>query len=104
MKCHIALRNELSSWDDYTTALMCAFPHLVSTSRDMSLQLLKYCLQDTTESFTEYYILILDLCRKYDSYMPDLQIADWLKARMKLDLYEKLQGEEFTTPETFNNY
>ena len=97
MKWHIALRNELSSWNHYTTALTSAFPHLVSTSRDINLRLLKYCLQDITESFTEYYTLILNLCRKYNPYIPHPQIADWLKAGMKLKLYETLQSENFTT-------
>ena len=63
----------------------------------MNLQLLKYCLQDTTESFTEYYTLILTLCRKYDPYIPNPHIANWLKAGMELELYETLRSENFTT-------
>ena len=31
--------------------------------------------------------------------MTDLQMVDWLKASMKIALCEKLQGEDFLTPQ-----
>ena len=49
--------------------------------------------------FTEYYTSIVDLCQKYDPHISDLQIIDWLKAGMKISLYEKFQGVEFTIPQ-----
>ena len=52
-----------------------------------------------TEAFTEYYTAIIDLCHKHNQQMGDLQIIDWLKAGMNLKLYERLQGEEFATPQ-----
>ena len=67
----------------------------------MNLQLLKSCIQGNTESFTEYHASIIDLCHKYDTDMTNLQILDWLKAGMKMPLYEKLQDEEFLTPQDF---
>lgn len=99
LKWHLAHRDSLLSWDEYTTAIIDAFPQLVSSSRDMNLQLLKDRKQGETESFTEYYESIIDLCRKHDTDMTDLQTIDWLKAGMKITLYEKLQGEDFTTPQ-----
>ncbi|CAF1626219.1 unnamed protein product, partial [Adineta ricciae] len=50
-------------------------------------------------TFTDYYTSILGLCHKHDPEITDLQVLDWLKAGMSLSLYERLQGEEFTTPQ-----
>ncbi|CAF2848303.1 unnamed protein product [Rotaria sp. Silwood2] len=101
LKWHLTHREDLLSWDDYTNAIADAFPQIVTTSRDMNLQLLKDRKQGDNESFTEYYASIIDLYRKHDTDMTDLQIIDWLKAGMKITLYERLQGEDFITPQTF---
>ncbi|CAF4931371.1 unnamed protein product, partial [Rotaria sp. Silwood1] len=99
LKWHLAHRDELSSWTKYTNPIIAAFPHAITTSRDLNLQLLKDRKQGDNEPFTEYYGSIIDLCRKHDSDMTDLQIIDWLKAGMKITLYDKLQGEDFATPQ-----
>ena len=99
LKWHLLHRDELSSWDDYLGALTSAFPHLITTSRDMNLKLLRGGKQGNDKSFIDYYTSIVDLCCKHAAEMPDVQIIDWLKAGMKLTLYEKLQGEEFATPQ-----
>ena len=99
LKWHLLHRNDLSSWDDYLGALTPAFPLLITTSRDMNLKLLRDRKQSNDESFIDYYTSIVNLCRKHAAEMPDVQIIDWLKAGMKLTLYEKLQGEEFATPQ-----
>ena len=99
LKWHITHREELATWDAYTRALSAAFPRLQTASRDMNLQLLKNRLQTTTESFTQYYNAILALCRQHQPDMDDRQIVDWLKAGMTITLYERLQGEEFATPQ-----
>ena len=65
----------------------------------MNLQLLRSRLQGNDESFTDYYNSIIDLCHKYDTTMTDLQMVDWLKVGMKIALCEKLQGEDFLTPQ-----
>jgi hypothetical protein len=99
LKWHLAHRDELSSWEDYTAAITTAFPRIITMSRDMNLQMLKDRKQLENESFTEYYTSIVDFCQKHDPDMTDLQIIDWLKAGMKITLYEKLQGEEFARPQ-----
>jgi len=99
LKWHLAHRDHLSSWDDYVQAITSAFPRLIITSRDMNLTMLRERKQGDTECFTEYYTSVSDLCRKYDPDMTDLQIIDWLKAGMQITLYEKLQGDDFTTPQ-----
>ncbi|CAF1237434.1 unnamed protein product [Rotaria sordida] len=63
----------------------------------MNLKMLRDRKQGDTESFTEYYASVVDLCHKNDPNMADLQIIDWLKADIKLKLYERVQGEEFAT-------
>ena len=67
----------------------------------MNIKLLRDRKQGNDESFIDYYTSIVDPCRKHAAEMPDVQIIDWLKAGMKLALYEKLQGEEFATPQAF---
>jgi hypothetical protein len=99
MKWHLAHREDLTTWDAYTRAIRAAFPRLQTASRDMNLQMLKNRLQTATESFTEYDNAILILCRQHDPDMDDRQVVDWLKAGMAITLYERLQGEEFTTPQ-----
>ncbi|CAF2802529.1 unnamed protein product [Rotaria sp. Silwood2] len=99
LKWHLVHRNELSSWDDYVAAITSAFPRLITTSRDMNLKLLRDRKQGDAERFIDYYTSIIDLCRKHAVDMTDIQIIDWLKAGMKIQLYEKLQGEEFDTPQ-----
>jgi len=99
LKWHLAHRAQLSSWDEYTEAITAAFPRLITTSRDMNLKKLKDRKQGDTESFIDYYTSVIDLCRKHDADMDDLHIIDWLKAGMQIHLYEKLQGEEFQTPQ-----
>ena len=99
MKWHLLHRNELYSWDDYLGVLTSAFPHLITTSRDMNLKLLRDRKQGNDESFIDYYTSTVDLCCKHAADMPDVQIIDWLKTGMKLTLYEKLQGEEIATPQ-----
>lgn len=100
LKWHFAHREDLNQWHDYTTALRTAFPQVITTSRDMNLQMLRNRKQKDSESFTEYYASILELCRQHDSDMADPQLIDWLKAGMKLTLYERLQGEDFPTPQS----
>ncbi len=56
----------------------------------MNLQKLHDRKQHDTESFTEYYVSILEFCRQHSPDMADVQIVDWLKADMKLNLYEQL--------------
>lgn len=99
LKWHLAHRDDLGSWNEYIAALASAFPRLTTTSRDMNLKLLRDRKQNDTEAFTEYYTAIIDLCHKHNQQMGDLQIIDWLKAGMNLKLYERLQGEEFATPQ-----
>ncbi|CAF1497821.1 unnamed protein product [Adineta ricciae] len=99
LKLHLSHRDQLQGWDDYCVALVAAFPHVETTSRDMNLKLLRDRKQGITESFTDYYTAIFALCYKHDDEMTDLQILDWLKAGMNLQLYERLQGEEFVTPQ-----
>jgi hypothetical protein len=99
LKWHLSHRDQLEHWEAYHAALVAAFPYVETTSRDMNLKLLRDRKQGVTESFTDYYTSILGLCRKHDADMTDLQILDWLKAGMSIQLYERLQGEEFTTPQ-----
>ncbi|CAF1540749.1 unnamed protein product [Adineta ricciae] len=98
LRWHLANRDQLDEWDAYSIALVEAFPHIETTSRDMNLKLLRDRKQGSTESFTDYYASILDLCRKHNADMTDLQILDWIKAGMSLNLYERIQGEEFVHP------
>jgi hypothetical protein len=100
LKWHLAHRDDLVSWDDYTRSISSAFPRAITTSRDMNLKMLQDRKQGDSESFTPYYTSVVNLCHQYDPDMPDLQIIDWIKAGMKLNLYERLQGEEFLTPQT----
>ena len=81
-------------------AIELAFPQLTTTSRDMNLQLLKNRIQGSAEAFITYYNAVLALCRQHDRAMADVQIVDWLKAGMRLALFEKLHGEEFLTPQS----
>lgn len=99
LKWHIAHRDELATWEGYTQAITSAFPRPVIVSRDMNLKMLRERKQGDNESFTDYYISVVDLCHKHDPDMTDLQIIDWLKAGMHLKLYEKFQGDDFTTPQ-----
>lgn len=99
LKWHLAHREQLPSWNEYLTTIKSAFPLLVTTSRDMNLKMLRDRKQHDYESFIDYYSAVLDLCQKHVSNMPDHQVIDWLKAGMKITLYEKLQGEEFATPQ-----
>ncbi|CAF0940209.1 unnamed protein product [Rotaria sordida] len=99
LKWHLAHREELSSWNEYLNAITSAFPPLITTSRDMNLKMLRDRKQADTEPFINYYTSVVALCQKHVSDMPDDQIIDWLKAGMKVTLYEKLQGEEFPTPQ-----
>ena len=99
LKWHLAHREGLATWEGYIVALESAFPRISTTSRDMNLKMLRDRKQGDTEAFTGYYTSVVALCHKHDSAMADLQIIDWLKAGMNLKLYERLQGEEFTTPQ-----
>lgn len=99
LRWHLAHRDRLEDWDTYHAALLDAFPYVETTSRDMNLKMLRDRKQGSTESFTDYYTSILDLCRKHDAEMTDLQLIDWLKAGMSLKLYERIQGEEFINPQ-----
>jgi hypothetical protein len=99
LKWHLAHREQLESWNEYTTTIKSAFPHHITTSRDMNLKMLRERKQGGNEAFTDYYTSVMDLCHKHDPDMTDLQIIDWMKAGMELKLYEKLQGEDFTTPQ-----
>ena len=51
LKWHLAHREDLASWADYTTAISAAFPRFLPTSRDMNLQMLKTRKQLNNESF-----------------------------------------------------
>jgi len=99
LKWHLTHRDALLAWDEYIQAIAAGFPHPITTSRDMNLKLLRDRKQGPAESFIEYYTSMVDLCRKHDPQMANVQIIDWLKAGMKLNLYERLQGEEFNTPQ-----
>jgi hypothetical protein len=98
LKWHLVNREALNAWADYTRAIELAFPQLNTTSRDMNLQLLKNRTQGPTEPFHLYYHAVADLCRQHNPDMDDIQVVDWLKAGMRLELFEKLQGDEFLTP------
>ena len=100
LQWHLTHRDRLVNWADYTKDLEQAFPRVLTTSRDMNLQLLKNRAQGSTESFTDYYTSVLTLCRQHTPEMPDLQIVDWLKVGMTFALFEKLQEEEFITPQS----
>lgn len=99
LQWHMTHRNQLLTWDEYITALSDAFPRTVTTSRDMNLQKLRDRKQGDTEAFTDYYNSILELCRQHNPDMAAPQIIDWLKSGMKLTLYERLQGEDFPSPQ-----
>lgn len=99
LKWHLAHRDQLEDWNAYIEAITTAFPRIIITSRDMNLKMLRERKQGNNESFTEYYTSVIHLCRKHDPQMVDLQIIDWLKAGMQINLYEKLQGDDFTTPQ-----
>ena len=98
LKWHLVNREAFPEWRDYTRAIELAFPQLTATSRDMNLQLLKNRVQGPTESFNIYYNAVVELCRQHNPDMTDVQVVDWLKAGMRIDLFEKLQGNEFLTP------
>ena len=100
LQWHLINRDRLPTWPEYTSQLELAFPRALTTSRDMNLQLLKSRTQGATEAFTDYYTAVLALCRQHTPEMPDLQIVHWLKAGMTVTLFEKLQGEEFVTPQS----
>ena len=95
LKWHLSHLDDLLFWDTYTAEIPAVFSYFATTSREMSLQLLRKRIQGDTESFSEYYTSIIDLCHKYDTHMTDLQIVDRLKAGIKIALYEKLQDEDF---------
>lgn len=98
LKWHLVNREAFPEWEDYTRAIELAFPQLTATSRDMNLQRLKNRVQGPTEPFNLYYNAVVELCRQHNPEMTDLQVVDWLKAGMRIDLFEKLQGNEFLTP------
>ena len=58
LKRHLTHRDDLLSWDDYTTAITSAFSYLATTSHDINLQLLRSRLQGNDESFTDYSITL----------------------------------------------
>jgi hypothetical protein len=98
LKWHLVNREAFTEWQDYTHAIELAFPQLTATSRDMNLQQLKNRVQGPTEPFNVYYNAVVALCRQHNPEMADVQVVDWLKAGMRLELFEKLQGDEFLTP------
>ena len=100
LKWHLANRATLTELRPYLRALELAFPQVTTTSRDMNLQLLKNRVQGPTEPFHLYYNAVVDLCRQHNREMADVQIVDWLKAGMRLELFEKLHGDEFLTPQS----
>jgi Zinc knuckle len=100
LKWHLIHREALTEWGDYTRAIELAFPQITTTSRDMNLQLLKSRVQGPTEPFNLYYNAVVDLCRQHNPDMADVQVVDWLKAGMRLELFEKLHGDEFLTPQS----
>ena len=100
LKWHLANRDTLPDLGPYLRALELAFPQVTTTSRDMNLQLLKNRVQGPSEPFHLYYNAVVDLCRQHNPEMADVQIVDWLKAGMRLELFEKLHGDEFLTPQS----
>lgn len=94
MKWHLVHREQLPSWDEYLDAIKSAFPLLVTTSPEMNLKMLRDLTHADHEPFIDFYTSILTLCQTHVCNMPDHQIIDWLKAGMKIALYEK-----FTTPQ-----
>lgn len=100
LKWHLAHRDHLTDWNEYIAELRVAFPQVITTSRDMNLKMLCDRKQGDTEAFTDYYASVVELCCKHNPDMAENQIIDWLKAGMKLNLYERLQCEDFITPQT----